>query len=55
MKRIGVYAAQDVHTSAHHIDTCKTNKTRQADNGIGIYNQLVAVCCYLLRPNKVPI
>lgn len=44
MECIGVHAAQDVHTSIYHIDTCKTSETKQAEKGIGIYNQLVAVC-----------
>ena len=50
MKRTGVQAAQDVHTSTHRRDTCKTNETKQAEKGIGIYNQLVAGCSRHLRP-----
>ena len=50
MKRTGAHAAQDVHASTQHIDTCKTSETEQAEKGIGIYSQLVAVCYHHLGP-----
>ena len=57
MKCTGVHAAQDVHTSTHHIDTCKTNETRQAEKGIGICKTLLLLArpfCVALGAKTAP-